>query len=216
MLERLKHDLMTAIQPYNQTDKRFTYNLNEDDLKMRRKKASNYNKAYKDLQAGNYRICLMNCQIQYRKYFTGNHDNPKLYDQRPVHTLWESVHCWKPGVMRMMIPPFKDSFRNFLRAGRPEMFFDLADEVCAQVYGGDVPETFTDYRMRGDVIASKRVRVIRRGKQARMGNEKEKEDLRRNPDRVETDDDMAEAEKTGFLPVNSDLLDIRNEVLFPK
>ncbi|KAL8880834.1 MAG: hypothetical protein Q9192_007936, partial [Flavoplaca navasiana] len=108
MLERWKHDLMTAIQPYNLTDKHFIYNLNEDDPKMRRKKASNYNKgsllhciplkqhkltllgslltqqieqAYKDLQAGNYRICFVNCRIQYYKYFTGNHDNPKLYDQ---------------------------------------------------------------------------------------------------------------------------------------
>ncbi|KAL8983127.1 MAG: hypothetical protein Q9205_002551 [Flavoplaca limonia] len=142
--------------------------------------------------------------------------NPKLYDQRPVPTLWESVHYWKLGVMRMMILPFKDSFRNFFQAGGPEMFFDLADEVYAHVHGGDVPETFVDYKMRGDIIASERVRVIRRGKQARMGKEKEKEDLKSNLHRVETDDDVAEAEKTGFLPVNSELLDIRNEILFPK
>ncbi|KAL8880293.1 MAG: hypothetical protein Q9198_002272 [Flavoplaca austrocitrina] len=142
--ERLKHDLMTAIQPYNLNDKYFIYNLNEDPLQTRRKKASNYNKvsllrciplkqlertlsgssltpqieqAYKDLQAGNYRICFMNCQIQYHKYSTGNYDNPKLYDQRPVPTIWESVHCWKLGLMRMMILPFKDSFRYFLRTG---------------------------------------------------------------------------------------------------
>ena len=118
--------------------------------------------------------------------------------------------------MRMMILPFKDFFRNFLRAGGPDMFFDLADEVYAQVYGGDVPETFVDYKMRGDIIESERKRVFRRGKQARMGKEKEKEDLKSNPDRVEMDDDVAEAEKTGFLPVNSNLLDIRNEVLFPR
>ncbi|KAL8879089.1 MAG: hypothetical protein Q9198_003231 [Flavoplaca austrocitrina] len=134
----------------------------------------------------------------------------------PFPPLWESVYCWKLGVMRMMILPFNHSFRNFLRAGGPEMFFDLADEVYAQVYGGDVPETFVDYKMRGDIIENERRRVIRRGRQVRMGKEKEKEDLKLNSVWEETDDDVAEAEKMGFLPVNSELLDIRNEVLFPK
>ncbi|KAL8977084.1 MAG: hypothetical protein Q9205_007046, partial [Flavoplaca limonia] len=72
------------------------------------------------------------------------------------------------------------------------------------------------YKMRGDIIESERVRVIRRGRQARMGKEKEKEDSKLSSIWEETDDDVAEAEKTGFLPVNSDLLDIRNEALFPK
>ena len=116
----------------------------------------------------------------------------------------------------MMILPFKDSFRNFLRAGGPDMFFDLADEVYAQVYGGDVPETFVDYKMRGDIIESDRKRFIPRGRQVRMGKEKEKENLKLNSIWEETDDDVAEAEKTGFLPVNSELLDFRNEILFPK
>ena len=44
MFERLKYDLMKAIEPYNLNDKHFTNNLNKDDLKIRRKKASNYNK----------------------------------------------------------------------------------------------------------------------------------------------------------------------------
>ncbi|KAL8892839.1 MAG: hypothetical protein Q9215_000203 [Flavoplaca cf. flavocitrina] len=144
MFERLKHDLMKAIKPYNLNDKHFTYNLDEKDLQIRH------------------------------------------------------------------------SFRNFFQAGGPEMFFDLADEVYAHVHGGDVPETFVDYKMRGDIIESERVRVIRRGRQARMGKEKEKEDSKLSSIWEETDDDVAEAEKTGFLPVNSDLLDIRNEALFPK
>ncbi|KAI4250708.1 MAG: hypothetical protein L6R42_008665, partial [Xanthoria sp. 1 TBL-2021] len=170
---------------------------------------------YLDLILGKYRACLTKCKSSYNSYFQRDKKNVNDWPQ-PDFPLWKAVHCWKLGIMRAMILPFKYLGRNIAVAGGANHYWTISEPVLAHIYGEDVPKSFKGSNIRGDLINAERQRIIRRFRQKKMGKVEEKEDLIRNGNRQETVEDAEVVEKTGgFLPVNDELYGIRYQRFFP-
>ncbi|KAL8848772.1 MAG: hypothetical protein Q9221_006243 [Calogaya cf. arnoldii] len=197
--EQLKLDLMKAIQPYD---------LSSIMDGMRLMKAHSYNFAYQLLDTAKYRACLTTCEYWYNNYL---YRDDGTYKKLPLDIpLWESVHYWKLSVMRMMILPFTKSSLNFSKA--EITLWKMSDKVLEEVYREHISKALVKSQSFQDLIGAERLRMICRFEQKVTGKEEAKEELK-DDDWEETADDEAEAEETGFLPVNNELLDIRYEIL---
>ncbi|KAL8863511.1 MAG: hypothetical protein Q9178_000192 [Gyalolechia marmorata] len=197
--QELKHDLMRAIVPYDPsglTDKEHIF------------RAGCYNDACEHLRNGNYDQSLAMCDSWYKIYFS--YDGCMQKQPRSSLSMWEAVHCFKISLMRMMILPFVLSVGNIFRT-RHTMYHDR--KVLEAVYGKQIPKPFEKPSIFTWVVCAERVRFLRRSRQAIIGEANEKEEFR-GPSKLETDEEIREAEKAGFLPVNDQLLRIRYEALF--
>ncbi|KAL8790348.1 MAG: hypothetical protein Q9213_000701 [Squamulea squamosa] len=200
--ESLKYDLMVAIKPYDldvvmaeMSDKEQIWN-----------RAERYNQAHTYLTAGKYHECLTICEDGLNCYFL--HPGFKARNRKHDLDISDSVHFWKLRIMRMMILPFVASPGNIFPSGDTA----IEDRVLAVLYSKEIPQAFQKPPIFHSIVCAERVRFSRRCRQQVIGVAEEKDEIRKGR-ASESGHEIRESEKTGFLPVNDELLEIRYETL---